>query len=749
MSRLTWQHQRPAADGRIEDQRLVRGLGRFCDDIQLPGMLHLAILRSPLAHARIRNIDVTAAEAHPKVRAVVVGPELAQQGLGWMPTLAGDQQAILASDKVRYQGQEIAFVVADDRYAARDALELIDVDYDPLPPVIDASTALAAGTPVIRDELAGQVNNHCFDWETGDAEATALAFARADTVVGETFVFPRIHPAPLETCAAVADFDHTSGKLTVWLTSQAPHVHRTLLAKVLKLPEHKIRVISPDVGGGFGNKVPLYPGYVCAVVASMITHQPVKWVEDRTENLLSTSFARDFTMRGELAATGEGKILAARVHVLADHGAFNAVAAPSGYAVGFFGVFTGSYDLAAAYASVQAVYTNKAPGGVAYSCSFRIAEAVYVMERLVDQLARALDLDPADLRVKNFIQPEQFPYLSATGWEYDSGNYPATLHEALRIADYRALRDEQAERRKRGELMGIGLTCFTEAVGAGPRKTMDLAGLGMADGCSLNVLPNGQAVLRISVQSQGQGHETTFAQIVGKELGLTLAEIEVIHGDTDLTPYGLGTYGSRSIPVSGAATALVARKLRAKALHVAADLLEVEHTDLEWADGAFRVRAAPTSAASMTQVAAHAYGSYVPPPGIEGGLDEHLVYDPQKLTNPFGAYVCVVDVDPDTAVVKVRRFIAVDDCGTRINETIVQGQIHRGLTDGVGIALMELLEYDEHGNCLSGSLMDYLIPTALEVPRWETGQTVTPSPHHPLGAKGVGESATVGATPRW
>ncbi|MDP9827925.1 aerobic carbon-monoxide dehydrogenase large subunit [Kineosporia succinea] len=742
--------QHPVGHGRMlrkEDPRFVRGRGRYCDDVQLPGMLHLAILRSPVAHARIVSIDTSAAEALPRVKAVITGEGLAAQGLAWMPTLSNDVQAVLATDKVRFQGQEVAFVVAEDRYAARDALELIDVEYDLLEPVVDARTALAPDAPVIRTDLEGKTDNHCFDWETGDEEATAEVFERADVVVTEDIVYPRVHPAPMETCGAVADYDRVDGKLTLWSTTQAPHAHRTLYALVAGLPEHKIRVISPDIGGGFGNKVPIYPGYVCAIVASIVTGKPVKWMEDRSENLISTGFARDYIMRGEIAATREGKILAIRTHVLADHGAFNGTAAPVKYPAGFFGVFTGSYDLEAAYCSMTAVYTNKAPGGVAYACSFRITEAVYLVERIVDCLAHDLDMDPVELRLKNLLKPEQFPYTTRTGWVYDSGNYEPTLREALRIADYQALREEQARKRERGELMGIGVCFFTEAVGAGPRKDMDILGLGMADGCELRVHPTGKAVVRLSVQSQGQGHETTFAQIVAEEIGIPPADIDVVHGDTDNTPFGLGTYGSRSTPVSGAAAALVARKVRDKARIIASGMLEVSVADLDWVKGSFQVKGDPGKAVTIQDIALRAHGAGDLPDGIEGGLEAQICYNPSNLTYPHGAYICVVDIDPGTAAVKVRRFVAVDDCGTRINPMIIEGQVHGGLTDGVGMALMEMISFDEDGNCLGGSLMDYLIPTALEVPDWETGFTVTPSPHHPIGAKGVGESATVGSPP--
>ena len=742
--------RKPLGHGRMlrkEDPRFVRGLGHYCDDVQLPGMLHLAILRSPLAHARIVSVDTTAAEAHPKVKAVVTGEALAAQGLAWMPTLSGDVQAVLATDKVRFQGQEVAFVVAEDRYAARDALELIDVEYAPLPPVVDARTALAADAPVIRDDLADKRDNHVFDWETGDKDATEAVFARADVVVTEDIVYPRVHPAPMETCGAVADFDRVSGKLTLWSTTQAPHAHRTLYALVAGIPEHKIRVISPDIGGGFGNKVPIYPGYVCAIVGSIVTGKPVKWMEDRSENLISTGFARDYIMRGEIAATRDGKILAIRTHVLADHGAFNGTAAPVKYPAGFFGVFTGSYDLEAAYCSMTAVYTNKAPGGVAYACSFRITEAVYLVERIVDCLAFELTMDPAQLRLRNFIRPEQFPYRTRTGWEYDSGNYEPALRQAMEIAGYDELRREQAAKRERGELMGIGIAFFTEAVGAGPRKDMDILGLGMADGCELRVHPTGKAVVRLSVQTQGQGHETTFAQIVAEEIGIPPDDIDVVHGDTDNTPFGLGTYGSRSTPVSGAAAALVARKVRDKARLIASGMLEVSVADLEWVKGSFQVKGDPGRCVTIQDVAMRAHGAGDLPDGVEGGLEAQICYNPANLTYPFGAYICVVDIDPGTAQVSVRRFVAVDDCGTRINPMIIEGQVHGGLADGVGMALMEIIAFDEDGNCLSASLMDYLIPTALETPDWETGHTVTPSPHHPIGAKGIGESATVGSPP--
>jgi carbon-monoxide dehydrogenase large subunit len=745
--------ERPIGFGRLrrkEDARFIRGQGNFVDDVQLPGMLHGAVLRSPVAHARIASIDTSAALQHPKVHAVITGEDLQGRNLAWMPTMAGDTQAVLATDKVRFQGQEVAFVIADDRYSARDALELIQVDYDPLPVVVDPLAGLEPDAPVIRDDKQGPEGNRIFDWESGDGAATDRVFSRADVVVEQDMVYPRSHPAPMETCGAVADFDEVSGKLTMWCTTQAPHVHRTVYALVTGLPEHKIRVISPDIGGGFGNKVPVYPGYLCAIVGAMTAGRPVKWMEDRSENLMSTGFARDYVMRGGIAAGADGTVLAVRVQVVADHGAFNATAQPTRWPAGFFSVFTGSYDLQAAHCQVTGAYTNKAPGGVAYSCSFRIAEAVYLVERMVDCLAYELEMDPAEVRLKNLLRPDQFPYQSKTGWVYDSGDYELTLRKALAVAGYEELRQEQAQRRERGELMGIGIGFFTEAVGAGPRKHMDILGLGMNDGAALRIHPTGKAQLAISVQSQGQGHETTFAQIVAEELGIPPEDIDVVHGDTDTTPYGLGTYGSRSTPVSGAATALVARKVRERARVVAAAMLEAAPQDLEWEKGPparWFVKGDREKGVTIQEIAMAARGAVELPEGVEAGLDAETVYDPPNMTFPFGAYVCVVDVDPGTAKVTVRRFVAVDDCGTRINPMIIEGQVHGGLTDGVGIALMEQMAFDEEGNCLGGSLMDYLIPTALEVPDWETDFTVTPSPHHPIGAKGIGESATVGSPP--
>ncbi len=728
---------------RKEDDRFIRGKGTYVDDVVLPGMLYMAILRSPLAHAELKSIDASRATALPGVVAVVTGELLAQHNLAWMPTLSGDTQAVLVTDRVRFQGQEVACVIAESAYIAKDALELIDVEYEPLPPVTNPEQAAKDDAPVIRTDKEGQEGNHIYHWESGDKEATDRAFAEADVVVSLDTFYPRSHPAPLETCGCVADVNPATGQATIWMTSQAPHAIRTVFALVAGLPEENIRIISPDIGGGFGNKVPVYPGYVVATAASLLLGRPVKWIEERYENLISTGFARDFYMHGEMALAKDGTMKALRVGLKADEGAFHADAQPSKFKVGLFHIVTGSYDLPAAHVEADGYYTNKAPGGVAFRCSFRVTEASYMIERLVQNAAYELGIDPAELRKKNFIPKDAFPYTSATGFEYDSGDYHAAMDLALEKVGYDQLRKEQEEARAQGKLIGVGLASFTEIVGAGPHKDYDILGLKMNDGAELRIHPTGKAILKISVQTQGQGHETTFAQIVSEELGIQPEDVKVMHGDTDNTPYGLGTYASRSTPVSGAATAMVARKVREKGKQIAAHLLEVAPEDVDFEKGKFFVRGAPDKAKTIQDVAFAAYTNF--PDGMEAGLEGVHYYDPPNLTFPFGTYAVVVEVDADTGEWKVKRMVAVDDCGVRINPMIVEGQIHGGLTEGFGIAAMELITFDEDGNCIGSNFMDYLLPTAWETPRFELGETVTPSPHHPIGAKGVGESATVGS----
>ena len=745
---------------RVEDIRFVQGKGNYVDDLKLPGMLYGDFVRSPYGHARIKSINAQRATALPGVIAVLTAADLKPLSLHYMPTLAGDVQAVLAEDKVLFQNQEVAFVIAADRYVAADAVELIEVEYEGLPVSVDPFKAMASDAPLLREDLkdktegahgARKHHNHIFTWEIGDKGGTDAAFDKAEVTIKELISYQRVHPCPLETCQCVASFDKIRGELTVWGTFQAPHVIRTVASLISKIPEHKIHVIAPDIGGGFGNKVGAYPGYICAIVASIVTGRPVKWVEDRIENLSTTAFARDYHMTAEIAATRDGRVTGLRVHVIADHGAFDACADPTKWPAGFFNIVTGSYDFPVAYVSVDGVYSNKAPGGVAYRCSFRVTEAAYCIERAMDILAQKIGIDAVELRAKNLIRREQFPYMSALGWEYDSGDYHVALQKAMDAVGYAKLRAEQKAKQeafRRGEtreLMGIGVAFFTEIVGAGPSRNCDILGIAMFDSAEIRIHPTGSVIARLGTKSQGQGHETTYAQIIATELGLVADNITVEEGNTDTAPYGLGTYGSRSTPVSGAATAMAARKIKAKAQMIAAHLLEVHDDDLEWDVDRFRVKGNPERFKTMTELAWAAYNKV--PPGMEPGLEAVSYYDPPNMTYPFGAYICVVDVDVDTGVTKVRRFYALDDCGTRINPMIIEGQIHGGLTEAFGIAMGQEIHYDDDGNVTTASFMDYFLPTAVETPKWETDWTTTPSPHHPIGAKGVGESPNVGGVP--
>jgi len=733
---------------RKEDPRFIRGQGNYIDDIILPGMLYMDIVRSPFAHAKIVKIDTARAMKVPGVLAVITGETLKGFNLHWMPTLMSDTQMVLPTEKVMYQAQEVAAVIATSRYAAADGVEAVDVEYDPLPVVVDPYKALEPGATVLRTDKPGKKDNHIWHWEAGDRAATDQAFKSAEVTVKQHIYLPRIHVASIETCGCIASFDKAQGKLTVYMTTQAPHAIRTVFALVaghVGLSEEKIRIISPDIGGGFGGKVPVYPGYVIATAASVVIGKPVKWIEDRMENLQADSFARDYHMDTELAATKDGTITALRIKTIADHGYADAAANPSKFPAGMFSICTGAYKLKQAFTEMDAAYTNKPPGGVAYRCSFRVTEAAHAIERIVDVLAHDLKMDPAELRLKNFIGADQFPYKSLLGWEYDSGNYAGALKKAMDTIGYADLRKEQLEKRARGELMGIGICSFVEIVGAGPSKQFDILGIKMFDSAEIRVHPTGKAIARFGTKSQGQGHETTYAQIIAEELGIPASQIQVEEGDTDTAPYGLGTYASRSTPTSGAAAAMAARKIRDKAKKIAAHLLEVAEEDLEWEVGKFVVKGAPSKSKTIQECAFAAYTNH--PQGMEAGLEATHYYDPPNLTFPFGSYICVVDIDRGTGMVKIRRFVAIDDCGKIINPMIVQGQIHGGLTQGLAPALFEEITYDENGNNQAGSFMDYLVPTAVETPKWETGHTVTPSPHHPFGAKGVGESATVGAPP--
>jgi aerobic carbon-monoxide dehydrogenase large subunit len=727
---------------RVEDNRFVRGKGSYIDDITLPGMLHMEILRSPVAHARINSIDTSKAMAMPGVRLVLTGEMMAARNLAWMPTLSYDTQAVLATDKVRFQGQEVAAVVADDPYIAKDACQAIVVDYEPLPAIVNPAQALDGGAPLIRDDKENQPDNVIYDWEVGDKEGTDRAFAEADVVSEIELHYPRSHPSPIETCGSIADFNRSTSKLTVYMTTQAPHIIRAAVALVAELPEQMIRVISPDIGGGFGNKVPVYPGYVVSILASILLERPVKWIEDRTGNLISTGFARDVYLKGQLALRKDGKILGVRMNTLADHGAFFSDAQPSKFKIGLMHSAFACYDIPSAHLKARGVYTNKAPGGVAYRCSFRVTEAMFFQERMVQAAADDLGMDQAEFRRMNFVRDDDFPHRTAFGFLTDSGQYAKCLDLGLEAVGYENFLAEKEEAAKRGRLLGIGISTMTEPLGAGNSREYDILGIKMFDSAELRIHMTGKALLRTGAKSQGQGHETTWAQIVAHELGIPAEDVIVEEGDTDTAPFGMGTYASRSTPVAGAAVSMVSRKIRAKARKIAAHLLEVSEEDIEWELGRFYVRSNPERGVTIQEAAAAAYSNM--PDGMEPGLENVAYYDPPNLTWPFACYIATVEVDPETGVWDVLRVVAVDDCGVRINPMIVEGQIMGGLTEAYAMANMQFITFDTEGNCIGANFTDYLLPTAWETPGFELHEVVTPCPHHPIGAKGIGECAAVG-----
>ncbi len=731
-----------ASRKRVEDNRFIRGKGNYVDDIVLPGMLHMEILRSPVAHARIKSIDTSAAWDMPGVRLVLTGEMMAARNLAWMPTLSYDTAAVLATDKVRFQGQEVCAVIADDPYIAKDACGKIVVDYEILPPIVNPVQAAAADAIQIRDDKAGQVGNKIFDWEIGDKARTDKAFDDADLVSKIELHYPRTHPSPMETCGSIADYDRATGKLTFYVTSQAPHIVRAAVAMVAELPEQNIRVISPDIGGGFGNKVPIYSGYVIAILASILTEKPVKWIEDKTGNLVSTGFGRDVYLKGEMALRKDGKILGVRMNTISDHGAFFADAQPSKFKIGLMHSAFAAYDIPTAHMFATGYYTNKAPGGVAYRCSFRVTEAMFFQERMVQAAADDLGMDQAEFRRVNFVKDEQHPHRTAFGFLTDSGQYEKCLDIGLEAINYKNFEAERAEAAKRGRLLGIGISTMTEPLGAGNSREYDILGIKMFDSAELRIHMSGKAILRTGSRGQGTGHETTWAQIVAHELGIPADDILVEEGDTDTAPFGMGTYASRSTPVAGAAIAMVARKIRAKARKIAAHLLEVSEEDIEWELGRFYVRGNESRGVTIQDCAMAAYSNM--PDGMEPGLENTAYYDPPNLTWPFACYIAKVEIDPETGVWDVLQFVAVDDCGVRINPMIVEGQIMGGLTEAYAMANMQYQTYDEEGNIIGGNYMDFLLPTAWETPGFELYEVVTPCPHHPIGAKGVGECATVG-----
>jgi carbon-monoxide dehydrogenase large subunit len=731
---------------RREDPRLITGAATYTDDVKLPGLTFAAFLRSPYAHARITSIDVSAARRAPGVVAVYTGADIKDRvtpvPCAWNPpncTLKVPPHPLLAWDKVRYVGDGVAMVVATSRAAARDAIDLIEVDYDPLEGGVDPEKMAAPGAPQLHDEVPG---NLAFTWVVsgGDAEA---AFRDAEVTVKERIVQQRLLPTAMEARAAVASYSKATGQLTLWVTSQNPHIHRFLCSVMLRVPEHRVRVIAPEVGGGFGSKIPAYPDEALVSLAAMDLGRPVKWAEDRSENYKSTIHGRDHVEYVELCGTKDGRITGLRTRVYAGLGAYASTAGPGIPTILHGLIYPGPYTIPNVLGTVHGVYTAGTPVD-AYRGAGR-PEAAYLLERLVDIYARRIGMDPVEVRRKNFIAADRFPYTTATGLVYDSGNYAPALDKALGMLDYTGFRRQQEEARRQGRYLGVGVVSYLEICGLGPSQVAGAVGFGagLYDSAIVRVYPTGVVRVYIGASPHGQGEETTFAQIVAEEFGYPVENIEIVHGDTETTPQGWGTYGSRTTAVCGSAVKVAAQRVKDKARKIAAHLMEANEQDIEWRDGAFSVRGSPDQAKSFTEVALMANVAWNMPEGVEPGLEATAFFDPTNFVYPFGSHICTVEVDADTGEVKILRYIAVDDCGPHINPMIVQGQIHGGVIQGVGEALQEICVYDDSGQLATGTMMDYAVPKATQTPRVETANTVTPSPVNPLGVKGCGEAGTI------
>ncbi len=739
---------------RKEDPRLITGNGQYLDDIKLPNMAHAAILHSPHAHARIVGIDTTAARALPGVIDVITGADLVDS-VNPLPCAmpAGGVEnhlathRVLAVDKVRFTGDNVAVVVAEDPYIAHDALELIQVAYEPLPAVVDQEQAMADGAPQLHDEAP---NNICMHWTAGDAAAAAAAIDGAEVVVRQRFHNQRLIPNPMETRGAIGRYDQGTGETTIWMTSQAPHVMKILLAAfVLGIPEHKLRCIAPEVGGGFGAKIFLYADMALVAVLSRRVGRPVKWVETRSENYIVTTHGRDHIQDVELAARRDGTITGLRVKCIANLGAYLSTIAPGVVATLFGRMVSGCYKIPAIFSEVYGVYTNTAMVD-AYRGAGR-PEATYMIERMVDLLANELSMDPAEVRRKNFIPPQDFPYSPpALGLvPYDTGEYAKTLDLALEKVGYAELRRKQREARNEGRLMGIGLSSYVEICGVAPSAWIQKEGWGgpLYESAHVRVLPTGKIVATTGASSHGQGHETTFAQIVADKFGVGVEDVEVLHGDSAQGPFGLGTYGSRSLAVGGSALVKASDKVIEKIKAIGAHLLEADAADVEFANGAVAVKGAPGRSKAFGEIAMAAWLGTSLPEGMEGQLEATSVFDPPDCTFPFGTHVCVVEIDRETGQPTITRYVAADDVGPVVNPMIVDGQVHGGIAQGIGQALYEAAVYDENGQLLSGSMADYAVPKASDLPTFELDRTVTPTPVNPLGSKGAGETGTIASTP--
>ncbi|PKB77796.1 MAG: carbon monoxide dehydrogenase [SAR202 cluster bacterium Io17-Chloro-G9] len=734
---------------RREDPRLITGQATYTDDINLAGMVHAAILRSPHAHARITGVDVAAARAAPGVVGVYTGADtdgvLNPIPCAWLVP-DSDVKAVaypaMAKDVVRYVGDAVAVVVAETRAQAEDALESINVNYEVLPAAVNPEAATQGGAPQLHDDAP---NNQAFHWVVAGGDADA-AFESAEVVVRDTILQQRLIPNAIEPRSAIASYTSAMGELTLWNTSQNPHICRFLCSLVTGLPEHKIRVIAPEVGGGFGSKIAMYPWEMIAVFCSMQLGRPVKWTETRSENYQSTTHGRDHIQHVEMAATREGKITGLRTVVYAAMGAYLSTASTGIPTILHGLMYSGPYDIPNIKGDIYGVFTNTTPVE-AYRGAGR-PEATFLLERLVNLLADELGEDPVEIRRRNLIPKFDDGHDVATGLNYDSGNYEELLDLVLGHVNYQQLKEEQARQREHGSYMGIGVSCYCEICGLGPSQVAGAVGFGggLWESAIIRFHPTGKVNVFVGTSPHGQGEETTFAQIVSDELGVPVDDIDIVHGDTANTPMGWGTYGSRTTVVGGAAVALTSRKIKDKARALAAHLLEAAEEDIDYEDGKFFVRGSPDQNKTIQDIALMANVAWNMPEGMEPGLEATTFYDPPNFSYPFGAHVAVVSVDPDNGFIQLQRYVAADDCGPQINPVVVAGQVHGGVVQGAGQALWEGAVYDENGQLLTGSMLDYALPKAHLVPDIEILSTITPSPHNPLGVKGIGETGAIAST---
>ncbi len=737
---------------RREDPRLITGQARYTDDFNLPGMVYMSVVRSPYAHARIKKIDTKKAASMPGVLGVFTGQQLKDAGFGSIPcawVVPGSDTKTppyppVAIDTVRYVGNAVAIVVAQDRYQAKDAADAVDVDYDALKPVVDAFKATEKGAPQLHADVP---NNVCFHWVMSGGGDIDAAFKSADVVVKEHIINQRLIPNAIEPRGAVAQYSSATGEVVLWSTTQNPHIARLLIALDSGIPEHKIRVIAPEVGGGFGSKIPHYPEDSMAIFASKVVNRPVKWTEGRSENYRSTIHGRDHIQDVEIAAKKDGTIVGLRAKVWANMGAYLSTASTGIPTILHGLMLSGIYKIPNIHEDVFGVFTNTTPTD-AYRGAGR-PEATFIVERLMDLLARELKMDPVDLRRKNMIPPFTDGYTVATGLTYDTGNYEGAFKKALEMADYPKLRARQAEMRSKGKYLGIGMCTYAEICGLGPSQVAGAVGFGggLWESAIVRFHPTGKVNVMVGISPHGQGEETTFAQIVASELGVGVDDVEITHGDTDQTPMGWGTYGSRGTAVGSGALMGAIKKIKEKAKLVTAHLLEASADDIDYADGKFFVKGSPDKFKTIQDIALMANVAHNYPKGLEPGLEASAFFDPPNFVYPFGAHIAVVEVDPETGEVALQRYIAVDDCGNVINPMIVEGQIHGGVAQGVGQALWEGAVYDDNGQLLSGSLMDYAVPKANFFPKFELAMTQTPTTVNPLGVKGIGETGTIASTP--